>query len=114
MKKIALLLALVTCSMTFAQGVSISGIVLDAGIDQAPIAFASVQVKGLDISTETNLDGNFELSLLEGDYVLIVDFIGYEPIELNYISVHNDKIVLEPVLLRTLRPSLDLASREEE
>lgn len=114
MKKITFILTLFIGSIAFAQGVTVSGKVIDAADNGSPIAFATVQVKGLDIGTETDLDGSYELSLLEGDYVLIIDFIGYEPIELNYISVQNNKLVLDPVLLRTLRPSYDLASREEE
>jgi len=30
-------------------------------------AFSSLKVKGLDIGTETDLEGNFELCLIEGD-----------------------------------------------
>ncbi len=113
MKKITLLLAVLTCSFAMAQGLSVKGNVLDGTSDNAPIAFASVKVKDLNINTETDMDGNYELSLLDGDYILIVEFIGYEPITLENVIVDNEMILLDPVVLMAKRPSYDLATIEE-
>ncbi len=96
-----------------AQGLSVKGNVLDGTSDNAPIAFASVKVKDLNINTETDMDGNYELSLLDGDYILIVEFIGYEPITLENVIVDNEMILLDPVVLMAKRPSYDLATIEE-
>lgn len=114
MKKITFILAFITSTFAFAQSVSVSGSVVDSGDSSDPIAFATVKVKGLDISTETDLEGNYELNLLQGEYVLMIDFIGYDPIELNHVSVQNEKVILDPVVLKTLRPSFDLATIDEE
>lgn len=114
MKKITFILAFFTTTFAFAQSVSVSGSVVDSGDSSDPIAFATVKVKGLDISTETDLEGNYELNLLQGEYVLMIDFIGYDPIELNHVSVQNEKVILDPVVLKTLRPSFDLATIDEE
>lgn len=114
MKKITFILAFFTTTFAFAQSVSVSGSVVDSGDSSDPIAFATVKVKGLDISTETDLEGNYELNLLQGEYVLMIDFIGYDPVELNHVSVQNEKVILDPVVLKTLRPSFDLATIDEE
>jgi len=113
MKRITLFLAFLTCGFAMAQGISVKGNVLDGTSDNAPIAFASVKVKGLNINTETDMDGNYELSLLDGDYILIVEFIGYEPITLEHVIVENEKILLDPAVLRAKRPSYDIAAIEE-
>ena len=113
MKKIILFLAFLTCSFAMAQGISVKGNVLDGTSDNAPMAFATVKVKGLNINTETDMDGNYALSLLDGDYILIVGFIGYEPITLENVIVENENILLDPIVLMTKRPSYDLAAIEE-
>ena len=113
MKKTILFLAFLTCSFAMAQGISVKGSVLDGISDNAPMAFASVKVKDLNINTETDLDGNYALSLLEGNYILIVEFIGYEPITLENVIVENENILLDPIVLMTKRPSYDLAAIEE-
>ncbi len=96
-----------------AQGISVKGNVLDGISDNAPMAFASIKVKDLNINTETDMDGNYALSLLDGNYILIVEFIGYEPITLENIIVENENILLDPVVLMAKRPSYDLAAIEE-
>ena len=113
MKKITLFLAFLTCSFAMAQGISVKGNVLDGISDNAPMAFASIKVKDLNINTETDMDGNYALSLLDGNYILIVEFIGYEPITLENIIVENENILLDPVVLMAKRPSYDLAAIEE-
>ncbi len=113
MKKITLFLAFLICGFAMAQGINVKGNVLDGTGDNAPIAFASVKVKDLIISTETDMDGNYELSLLDGDYILIVEFIGYEPITIEHVIVDNEKILLDPVVLMAKRPSYDIAAIEE-
>lgn len=96
-----------------AQGTVIQGNVLDEVDTENPMAFATVKVKGLDITTETDINGNFELSLLEGEYVLIVDFIGYEPTILEPVRVAGERIKLESILLKSKRRSIDLASMDK-
>ncbi|WP_209331926.1 SusC/RagA family TonB-linked outer membrane protein [Lunatimonas salinarum] len=58
-----------------AQGRSVSGKVLDENND--PIPGASVLVKGTAKGAATDLDGEFSLSLLEGENTLEISFIGY-------------------------------------
>jgi len=114
MKKITLILALLTCSIASSQGIKVQGNVLDGASNNAPMVFATVKVKGLDISTETDINGNFELSLLDGNYVLIVDFIGYEPAELEAVIIDNTSIKLAPIVIRSKRFGYDLATIDEQ
>jgi hypothetical protein len=113
MKKITLILGLLICSLSYAQDRSVQGLVLDGAYEENPLAFANVTVKGLDITAETSLEGNFELHLLEGNYTLVVDFTGYEPLEIENVMVEGADIELGPVVLNALKPDIDLVANSE-
>ena len=114
MKKLTLVLAFLTCSLAMSQGMKVQGNVLDGGSDNTPMAFATIKVEGLDISTETDMQGKYELSLLDGDYILIIAFIGYEPVELANVIIENKNVMLSPVVLRSKKFGHDLATIEEQ
>lgn len=114
MKNFLLILALFTGLGTFAQGVAVKGNVLDGEFNNEPLAFANIKVKGLDISTETSISGNFELELLDGKYDLVIEFIGYAPVEIKNVVVSNEKVILNPVILTSQHPEFDLASASKE
>lgn len=110
MRKLTLLFVLLISSIGFAQDINVKGTVLDGAYGEEPLAFASVKVKGLDINAETSMDGAFEFRLLEGNYTFIVDFIGYNPVEIEDVVVTNNMVTLNPVVLRALKPGYDLVS----
>ena len=114
MKILTLVFGLLISSITFAQGVSVRGSVLDGDFDKEPLAFANVNVKGLDINAETSLDGTFELNLLAGKYTLVIDFIGYAPIEIADVVVSSTGVILNPVVLSTLKRTYDLALASDD
>ena len=114
MKIVALIFGLLISSISFAQGTSIQGTVLDGAFNKEALAFAQVKVKGLNLTAETSLDGAFELNLLEGKYTLVIDFIGYEPIEIEEVVVSNHPVILNPVVLNSLKRTNDLASTSDE
>ena len=114
MKIFTLVFGLLISVIGFAQGVSIHGIVLDGDYNKEPLAFANVKVKGLDINAETSLEGTFELNLLEGKYTLVIDFIGYAPIEIEELVVSKTDVILNPIVLSGLKPTYDLASTSNE
>ena len=114
MKILTLVFGLLISSITFAQVVSVQGRVLDGDFDKEPLAFANVKVKGLDINAETSLDGVFELNLLEGKYTLVIDFIGYAPIEIEEVVVSTTDVKLNPIVLSTLKRTYDLASNSDD
>ena len=94
MKYLLVIIGLLFCSTGFAQNISVNGKVLDGAYKNQPLAFASVKVKDLDISVETAVDGSYQLNLLKGRYTLIVDFIGYEEIQIDDVIVSDEKVNL--------------------
>ena len=86
MKKNYLMRLMLTCIFLMsafaasAQTGSISGRVIDE--TNQPLPGASVSVKGTDISTSTDLNGNFRLTKIkEGAVTIVVTFIGYDTFE---------------------------------
>ncbi|AGA78662.1 SusC/RagA family TonB-linked outer membrane protein [Echinicola vietnamensis] len=78
---------------SFAQEV-ITGTVIDSG-EGEPIPGASVLLKGTTTGTTTDFDGNFSISVPDGEAILVFSFIGYEKQE---ITVGNrSKIDVELV-----------------
>ena len=114
MKTLTFVFALLLSAISFAQGASVQGSVLDGDFNKEPLAFANVKVKGLDIKAETSLNGAFELNLLEGKYTLIIDFIGYAPIEIEEVVVSTTDVILNPIVLNTLKRTYDLASASDD
>lgn len=109
MKLLSLFFILFVTCIGFAQDMQVNGSVLDGDNNKEPLAFANIRVKGLDIDVETSMEGVFELNLLEGNYTFIIDFIGYEPVEIDNVIVSKDHLTLSPVVLSALRPTYDVA-----
>lgn len=84
MKRLFFLFAILVGSLMSAQETSaIQGQILDAEVFNEPLLMATVTIKNTTFSTHTNFRGNFEFdNLTPGSYELLVQFLGYEPIEL--------------------------------
>ncbi len=74
----------------------VSGTVVDENGE--PIIGASVRVKGTDISTPTDIDGNFILPSLRSNQTIDITYVGYITKSLNVSELSNrgGKISLEP------------------
>jgi len=70
-----------------AQEVGIKGKVLSSD-DGLPLPGATIQISGTNISTTTDLDGEFTLSKVNSDATLVVSFIGYAS---QWIQVKDQK-----------------------
>lgn len=92
MNKLVFLVIFLLISDIYAQDKgSISGKVLDLELNE-PMLYANVQLKGHSQKAETNFHGNFELkNILVGDYTLVINYTGYDKIELP-IQIEKDKI----------------------
>lgn len=100
-KLLLLLLCLFTFNFLFAQeqgNITVSGKVTDASTGQ-PLIGASVQVKGTNIGSQTDVGGNFTLST-PANGVLVINYLGYNQRE---ISVNNRS---------TLNIQLDMSTNE--
>lgn len=74
-----------------AQSRLVSGRVVDEV--NAAVAGASVLVKGSTTGTNTNAEGNFSISLPDGNQTLIVSSIGYQPVEVAVPRTMSDVAV---------------------
>lgn len=72
-----LLVLLFSFQMAFAQGIAVSGIVLDEYNEGLP--GASVIVKGSKVGVITDFDGKFSINVPDKKAVLQVSFLGYTP-----------------------------------
>ena len=71
-----LFLLLVVSSAAYGQSYKVYGKITNTKLE--PLAFASIEVKGLKTGTITKEDGTYEVQLDEGKYDLIISMIGYQ------------------------------------
>ena len=77
---IATLIAFAVSSGAKSQRNTLSGKVSEAG-NNTPLAGVSVYVSDLKTGTITDINGNYELRLPRGRYIVKYSFVGYEPAE---------------------------------
>ncbi|MDO4164526.1 MAG: TonB-dependent receptor [Bacteroides sp.] len=82
------LLCLMSSVSAFAQGIRITGKVIDGTNEGVP--GVNVQVKGATTGAITDIDGNYSISVPSTKSVLVFSFIGYATQE---ITVGNKKVV---------------------
>ncbi|MDD2491777.1 MAG: SusC/RagA family TonB-linked outer membrane protein, partial [Bacteroidales bacterium] len=107
MKKVRLILTVLLCfaaSSIFAQNLSITGTVTDAGSGE-PIPFASVVVKGTVTGVSTDVDGKFTISA-QGSSTLTFSSIGYQTLDVAVngrsvvnVALSSSAIALEDVMV---------------
>lgn len=89
-RKASLLFAssVIALQMT-AQQRALTGIIYEAD-GKTPLIGATVKVKGSNVGTISNIDGNFRLNVNGKDQILVVSYMGYDPQE---IKVGNNSTV---------------------
>lgn len=90
----------------------IEGLVLDNEVDNEPLAFAIITVKNTDFETNSDLDGTFSFNLKPGNYILEVQFLGYETIELRNVTVvaGNTLSIKQKLKALTLNADISMAN----
>lgn len=69
---------------------SIVGILTDKEVNNEPLPFANVLIKGTTKGTTTDFDGLYEIASLEpGTYTLVFSYLGYETIEIPNVNVES-------------------------
>lgn len=86
---LALLYSIIFSLVTFSQSTLVKGIVID-GSTKEPLIGATIQVKGTNTGTVSDIDGNFSLNVEDKESVLVVSYIGYKQQE---ISPDYNKII---------------------
>ena len=77
MQKILSTIFILVSSLTvLAQQYGIEGRVADHQTNKS-LSYANIRVTGTTTGTAANLEGNFELKLKAGSYVLVASYIGY-------------------------------------
>lgn len=90
MKLRFLFLMLLLSTISFAQNGTISGTILDKEMNNEPLPFANVTIKGTTIGVATDMDGKYSLSLTPGNHILVIGFIGYETKEIPFTIEANE------------------------
>ncbi|NKI31595.1 TonB-dependent receptor [Croceivirga thetidis] len=72
---------------------SIVGKLTDKEMNNEPLAFANVLIKGTTTGTTSDFDGLYEIGGLEpGTYTVVVSYLGYETVEIPNVTVEADKV----------------------
>lgn len=107
-KFLFLLLLILSGLQVAAQTGSIEGLVTDKELNNQPLPFADVVIKGTNSGTSTDLDGKYNFRNLEpGIYTLIFSFIGYETQEVANVEVFENKKTVIDVSLGSGETTLD-------
>ncbi|MBT8385995.1 MAG: DUF5686 and carboxypeptidase regulatory-like domain-containing protein, partial [Ignavibacteria bacterium] len=75
-KFLSSILILVSTLTVLAQQYNVEGIVADHQTNKR-LSYANIRVAGTTTGTAANLEGNFELKLTAGSYILVASYIGY-------------------------------------
>lgn len=104
MKRILSILGLITIFMTqmiYAKGV-IRGKVIDEKSKEA-LPYANVVVKGTNIGSPADMNGEFSISNApSGNQIIVISYIGYETLELEIKVPSSNKAIYKEVGLKTL------------
>lgn len=97
-KLILSILTLLLFQVTFSQKGTIKGTLTDKDMNNEPLPFANVIVKGSTLGTTTDENGKFELSVPVGNQVITLSFIGYETIEVPIVVKENEIVTINRAL----------------
>lgn len=89
------LIALFILTLGFAQNKgTITGTITDKDMDNETLPFASVVVKGTNVTANADETGNYSLSVNEGTHTLVFGFLGYHTTEVQVsVKAGETKIV---------------------
>ena len=94
MKKIFVSLFLLAAAQLSAQETgSVAGVLTDKEVNNEPLAFANVLIKGTTKGTTSDFDGLYELAGLDpGTYTIVYSYLGYETVEIPNVQVEAGKV----------------------
>ena len=102
------ILLLITCFLGYAQSGTIAGKVQDKEVNNDPLPFANISIKGTTKGTTSDFDGLYQIPNVEpGTYTLVFSFVGYETKEIPNVVVNPGKITTVDVILGANAASLD-------
>lgn len=98
MKYNILLLTLIISISGWAQKGTITGMVTDKEMNNSPLPFANIVLKGANISTTTDENGKYTLPANAGNYTIQFSFVGYESVEENITILADQTLTLDKAL----------------
>lgn len=99
MKIKLLLLTILFSALGLAQTKgTVKGILTDKEANNIPLAFANATLKGTSTGVTTNEKGEYNISVVPGDYVIVFSFIGYENVETPITIKAGETIVVNKAL----------------
>lgn len=108
MKKLICILAIIISQFAIAQGKGIiKGKLLDKEMNNEALSFASVVLKGTTTGTETDMDGNFSLSVDAGSYTVVFSFLGYKDLEVPVTVKAGETVIVNKTLSAAEGVALD-------
>ena len=106
MRKWILLALLFVCSIGLEAQTKITGRVMDGAMTGEPLIGATLKVPGTTAGTVSDLDGNFQLQLPDGKFIIQVSMIGYKTQVVNVkgktmieITLQEDSKVVDEVVV---------------
>jgi len=85
--------------LSFAQNKgTITGTLTDKEVNNEPLPFANVLIKGTTIGTTTDDKGKYTISIPAGNYTVVFSFVGYENIEEKIEVKAGETIVINKAL----------------
>ncbi|MAJ31552.1 MAG: TonB-dependent receptor [Flavobacteriaceae bacterium] len=93
-KVISLLFFQLTVFFAFAQETGgVVGKLLDAELNNEPLAFANILIKGTTTGTTSDFDGLYEIAgLVPGTYTVVYSYLGYETVEIPNVEIVAGKV----------------------
>ncbi|AUC16382.1 TonB-dependent receptor [Tenacibaculum sp. SZ-18] len=99
MKKILFIAFLSLSQFVFAQDKgTIKGVVTDKEMNNEPLPFANVFIKGTSIGGNTDMDGTYTIPVSPGKYTLVFSFVGYQTIEKEVVVTAGQTITVNQVM----------------
>ncbi|SDE04430.1 TonB-linked outer membrane protein, SusC/RagA family [Mucilaginibacter pineti] len=94
-KKLLLICFMLFAARSFAQNITVSGVVLDAE-SKGSLPSVNISVKGTNQRTATNLQGNYSLANVNPNAVLVFSFVGFKQEEININGQTQLNVSLKP------------------
>lgn len=98
MRKLLIVLAVLLTNFVAAQKGAVVGVVTDKEMNNEPLPFANVFIKGTTVGVTTDFDGNYALNVEEGDWTIVFSFVGYETVETPISIVAGETLVLNQLI----------------
>jgi hypothetical protein len=107
MKKIIIAFVLLSQLVSAQSKGTVKGMLTDGEVNNEPLPFANVFIKGTTIGGTSDFDGNYTLSLTEGSHILVFSFVGYTTVEKRILIKAGGTLIVNQKLSAKAGVTLD-------